>query len=97
MNIPPELLTLIGLLTGGSGGAVLITKAILDYKSGISKREKEYNKETIDNLKLAQTTLEIEIHFRRAYQEYASELVSELLLQGVDKADIPDPPTRPSL
>lgn len=94
MNIPPDLITLVVTLVGGSGGLGYLFKAYLDYKSGVSNREKEFNKEVIDSLKNTKLKLEAEVEFRMACQQYASELRGMLLEMGVDRDDIPTPPEK---
>lgn len=87
-----DLITLLTLLLGGSGGGIVIVRAILDYRSNVAAREKEFNKSVIESLKDTRTKLDTVEDALRDWKEYASELIGFMLRQGISRGDIPKPP-----
>lgn len=87
-----DLLTLLSLLIGGSGGGIVIFRALLDYRSDAAKREKEFNKSVIESLKETQTRLDSIEEAARDWKEYSSELIGFMLRRGIPREEIPKPP-----
>ena len=87
-----ELITILSLLFGGSGGGLVIFKAIMDTRSNAAKNEKEFNKRVIESLQDTQHKLEVSQKETREYAEYSSELIGFMLRQGIYKKDIPKGP-----
>lgn len=87
-----DLITLLTLLLGGSGGGIMILKAILDYKSSVAVREKEFNKSVIESLKDTNSKLEAAQERSRQWMEYSSELIGFMLKRGIERSEIPRAP-----
>lgn len=87
-----DLITILTLLLGGSGGGIMILKAILDYKLSITAREKEFNKSVIESLKDTNRKLEVAYERSRQWMEYSSELIGFMLKRGIERSEIPRAP-----
>lgn len=87
-----DILTLLTLLLGGSGGGVVIIRAILDYRSNVASREKEFNKRVIDSLHSTRERLDIVEDELRDWKEYSSELIGFILRRGINRDEIPKSP-----
>lgn len=70
----------------------MILKAILDYKSSVAVREKEFNKSVIESLKDTNSKLEAAQERSRQWMEYSSELIGFMLKRGIERSEIPRAP-----
>lgn len=87
-----DLITILTLLLGGSGGGIMILRAILDYKTSVAAREKEFNKSVIESLKNTNAKLEEAQQKSRQWMEYSSELIGFILKRGIERSEIPRAP-----